>query len=118
MAPQEFALGWFANPAEARFPRRSRIVNFVAVQAHGGFEAQSVSRAKTAGKHAVRRSLFQKVGPQFLRVIRRKVDLEAVFSRVSGACDEAMDAIRNLRRRTGRIKVGELLSARDEGRRP
>jgi prevent-host-death family protein len=32
--------------------------------------------------------------------------------------DEAMDAIRNLRRRTGRIKVDELLSARDEGRRP
>ena len=32
--------------------------------------------------------------------------------------DEAMEAIRNLRRRTGRIKVGELLSARDEGRRP
>jgi prevent-host-death family protein len=31
---------------------------------------------------------------------------------------EAMDAIRNLRRRTGRIKVDELLSARDEGRRP
>jgi prevent-host-death family protein len=31
--------------------------------------------------------------------------------------DEAMDAIRNLRRRTGRIKVDELLSARDEGRR-
>jgi prevent-host-death family protein len=32
--------------------------------------------------------------------------------------DEAMDAIRNLRRRTARIKVDELLSARDEGRRP
>ena len=32
--------------------------------------------------------------------------------------DEAMDAIRNLRRRTGRITVDELLSARDEGRRP
>jgi prevent-host-death family protein len=32
--------------------------------------------------------------------------------------DEAMEAIRNLRRRTGRIKVDELLSARDEGRRP
>jgi prevent-host-death family protein len=32
--------------------------------------------------------------------------------------DEAMDAIRNLRRRTGRIEVDELLSARDEGRRP
>jgi prevent-host-death family protein len=32
--------------------------------------------------------------------------------------DEAMDAIRNLRRRTGRIRVDELLSARDEGRRP
>jgi prevent-host-death family protein len=31
--------------------------------------------------------------------------------------DEAMEAIRNLRRRTGRIKVEELLSARDEGRR-
>jgi prevent-host-death family protein len=31
--------------------------------------------------------------------------------------DEAMDAIRNLRRRTGRIQVDELLSARDEGRR-
>ncbi|HEX4134720.1 MAG TPA: type II toxin-antitoxin system prevent-host-death family antitoxin [Bryobacteraceae bacterium] len=31
--------------------------------------------------------------------------------------DEAMDAIRNLRQRTGRIKVEELLSARDEGRR-
>jgi hypothetical protein len=27
-----------------------------------------------------------------------------------------MDAIRSLRRRTGRIKVHELLSARDEGR--
>lgn len=32
--------------------------------------------------------------------------------------DEAMDAIRNLRRRTSRIEVDELLSARDEGRRP
>jgi prevent-host-death family protein len=32
--------------------------------------------------------------------------------------DEAVKAIRNLRRRTGRIKVDELLSARDEGRRP
>jgi len=32
--------------------------------------------------------------------------------------DEAMDAIRKLRRRTGRISVDELLSARDEGRRP
>jgi prevent-host-death family protein len=31
--------------------------------------------------------------------------------------DEAMDAIRNLRGRTGRIRVDELLSARDEGRR-
>ena len=30
--------------------------------------------------------------------------------------DEAMEAIRNLRKRTGRIKVDELLSARDEGR--
>jgi prevent-host-death family protein len=32
--------------------------------------------------------------------------------------DQAMDAIRNLRRRTGRIAVNELLSARDEGRKP
>ncbi len=31
--------------------------------------------------------------------------------------DDAMEAIRNLRRRTGRIEVDELLSARDEGRR-
>jgi prevent-host-death family protein len=31
--------------------------------------------------------------------------------------DEAMDAIWKLRRRTGRISVDELLSARDEGRR-
>ena len=31
--------------------------------------------------------------------------------------DEAMDAIRSLRLRTGRIKVDELLSARDKGRR-
>jgi prevent-host-death family protein len=31
--------------------------------------------------------------------------------------DEAMEAIRNLRKRTGRIKLDELLSARDEGRR-
>ena len=30
--------------------------------------------------------------------------------------DEAMEAIRNLRRRTGRINVDELLSARDEGK--
>jgi prevent-host-death family protein len=30
--------------------------------------------------------------------------------------DEAMEAIRNLRRRTGRITADELLSARDEGR--
>ncbi|MES1258799.1 MAG: type II toxin-antitoxin system prevent-host-death family antitoxin, partial [Acidobacteriota bacterium] len=32
--------------------------------------------------------------------------------------DKAMDAIRNLRQRTGRIKVEELLSAREEGRKP
>ncbi len=32
--------------------------------------------------------------------------------------DEAMETIRSLRRRTGRIEVDELLSARDEGRRP
>ena len=32
--------------------------------------------------------------------------------------DEAMDAIRSLRRRTGRIEIEELLSARDEGRKP
>jgi hypothetical protein len=31
--------------------------------------------------------------------------------------DEAMEAIRNLRRRTGRATADELLSARDEGRR-
>ncbi len=31
--------------------------------------------------------------------------------------DEAMEAIRNLRQRTGRITVDELLSARDTGRR-
>ena len=30
--------------------------------------------------------------------------------------DEAVDAIRSLRLRTGRIEVDELLSARDEGR--
>jgi len=32
--------------------------------------------------------------------------------------DEAMAAIRSLRRRTGPIEIDELLSARDEGRRP
>lgn len=32
--------------------------------------------------------------------------------------DEAMEAIRGLRRRTGRIEIKELLSARDEGREP
>ena len=32
--------------------------------------------------------------------------------------DEAMEAIRNLRQRTGQIRVDELLSARDEGRKP
>jgi prevent-host-death family protein len=31
--------------------------------------------------------------------------------------DEAMEAIRSLRRRTGRVEIDELLSARDEGRR-
>lgn len=31
--------------------------------------------------------------------------------------DEAMEAIRSLRRRSGRIEIDELLSARDEGRR-
>ena len=31
--------------------------------------------------------------------------------------DKALVAIRELRKRTGRITVGELLSARDEGRR-
>jgi prevent-host-death family protein len=31
--------------------------------------------------------------------------------------DEAMDAIRDLRGRTGRITLDEVLSARDEGRR-
>jgi len=32
--------------------------------------------------------------------------------------DKALAGIRELRQRTGRITVGELLSARDEGRRP
>jgi prevent-host-death family protein len=32
--------------------------------------------------------------------------------------DAAMEAIRGLRRRTGRIEIEEILSARDEGRKP
>jgi prevent-host-death family protein len=40
------------------------------------------------------------------------------IDRQQGKIDEAMDAVRNLRRRTGRITADELLSARDEGRRP
>jgi prevent-host-death family protein len=32
--------------------------------------------------------------------------------------DEAVEAIRSLRRRTGHIEIHDLISARDEGRRP
>jgi prevent-host-death family protein len=38
------------------------------------------------------------------------------LDRQQAQIDEAMEAIRALRRRTGRISVDELLSARDEGR--
>ena len=39
-----------------------------------------------------------------------------VVDRRQEEIDKALAAIRELRKRTGRITVGELLSARDEGR--
>ena len=92
-ASQEFALGRFADPAEARFPRRGCIVNFVAVQAHGCFKAQRVARTQAAGQQTVTSSRVQKRGPQFFGMFRREINFEAVFSRVTRARNQAVDAI-------------------------
>ena len=59
IAAEEFSLGRFANPAQTRLPRRRRLVNFMAVKAHGGFEAQRVARAQAAGQHPFRGARIQ-----------------------------------------------------------
>ena len=47
---------------------------------------------------------------------RRIARLVPEADRRQAEIDKALGAIRGLRKRTGRITVGELLSARDEGR--
>jgi len=49
---------------------------------------------------------------------RRIARLVPEVDRRQEEIDKALAGIRELRQRTGRITVGELLSARDEGRRP
>ena len=52
VAPQKFSLVRFADPAQIRFPCRRRVVNFMPVEAHAGFQAQRVARAQAAGQHS------------------------------------------------------------------
>ena len=70
VAAEEFALVGFADPAEAGFPERGGLVNFVAVEAHAGFEAQRVARAEAAGKQSFSRAAVEKIVPRFARNVR------------------------------------------------
>src|SRR5260370_33363118 len=52
VSPEEIPFGRLANPAQIRFPNRGRVVNFVAVDAHAGFEPQGGASAQTARQAA------------------------------------------------------------------
>src|SRR5208282_530774 len=49
LAADEVALVELHDPGEVGFERRDRRVDFVAVQSHLAFEAQSIARAEPAG---------------------------------------------------------------------
>src|SRR6266851_570971 len=89
-APNELRLLHLAEAVEAGFPHIDRIGNLVPVERQLAFEAQRIACAQSAGHDAefLTRSQNLIPHPSACRLIRRNVDLEAVFGGVAGARDE------------------------------
>src|SRR5207253_2867657 len=49
-ASKELAFARLTNPPKISFPDRGRVVNFVAIETHGGFEPQGIAGAQAAGE--------------------------------------------------------------------
>ena len=92
VAPEKWGLFQFADPAKSRFPRRGGLVNFMAVEAHACFEAQSIARAEAAGNHAGGFSSLHQIVPEFFRMFRSEIDFKSIFAGVAGARDQAINA--------------------------
>src|SRR4051794_5162686 len=76
------------DPAEARFQRRGGVVDFVSVQSVAHLQSERVTGAETDRLGAG----LEERGPDLHRVPLPAVQLEAVFSGVAGAGDEALGA--------------------------
>ena len=88
----EIALVQFHDPAEVGFERGDGGMDFVAVQSHRGLQAQCVASAEPARLDAELVAGGENLVPDALGVFGRKVDLEAVFAGVAGACDAGGNA--------------------------
>ena len=85
VAADELALVPADNPAQITLHDRAGLVHVVAVQAHGGFEAQRVARPQAGGHQPVGLPRFEQRVPQLRGELRRHKNLEAVFAGVAGA---------------------------------
>ena len=111
---------------EAGFEDVDLFGDFVAVEAHAGFEAEGVARAQAAGTNAELRAGFEQRIPHLHRrgFVGGDVDLESIFARVAGARDQHVG---NARDRSpgevvipdgGEIDFGELLASVSSARGP
>ena len=91
IAAEKWSFIELADPSKTGFEWRRGLVDFVPVEAHTGFQAQSIARPKPARQQARRLAEFNQVTPKLFRVLGIEVDLESVLTRITRAGDQTVN---------------------------